>query len=328
MNRRGFVGVLAGAALLRPRVARAQPAGKVPRIGYLSVERAVPGLFHSHDPVFDGLHERGYADGRNIVIEYRYAAGKVEQLPLLAAELAALPVDLILAISTPAARAALAATRTIPIVFARVGDPVGNGLVASLARPGGNATGVTVFTAQLADKRIEALKDALPGLSRLAVLHDPIFSPRQVELTQIMAAASSRKVQVHAVDVRSPGALEQALPGIMKESPQALLVESGGWFEAEPQQIVEFALKNRLPTLYGRREYAESGGFMSCGIDYREMYRTAADYIVRILKGAQPAVTPVQEPTKIGLVINMKTAKALGLTIPPALLLRANQIFE
>jgi putative ABC transport system substrate-binding protein len=322
------VGVLAGAALFRPRVARAQPAGKVPRIGYLSVERAVPSLFHSHDAVFDGLHERGYADGRNIVIEYRYAAGKVEQLPSLAAELAALPVDLILAISTPAAQAALAATRTIPIVFARVGDPVGNGLVASLARPGGNATGVTVFSAQLADKRIEALKDAIPGLSRLAVLHDPIFSPRQVELKQIMAAASSQKVQIHAVDVRSPAALEQALPGIMKESPQALLVESGGWFEAEPQQIVEFALRNRLPALYGRREYAESGGFMSCGIDYREMYRTATDYIVRILKGALPAVTPVQGPTTIGLVINMKTAKALGLTIPPALLLRANQIFQ
>ncbi len=297
-------------------------------MGYLSIERAVPGLFHSHDAVFDGLHERGYADGRNIVIEYRYAAGKVEQLPSLAAELVALPVDLIFAVGTPAARAALAATRTIPIVFARVGDPVGNGLVASLVRPGGNATGVTVFTPQLADKRIEVLKDALPGLSRLAVLHDPILSPRQVELKQIMAAASSQKVQIHAVDVRSPAALEQALPGIMKESPQALLVESGGWFEAEPQQVVEFALRNRLPALYGRREYAESGGFMSCGIDYREMYRTAADYMVRILKGAQPAVTPVQEPTKIGLVINMKTAKALGLTIPPALLLRANQIFE
>ena len=328
MKRRDFMRGLAGAALLRPRVARAQPTEKLPRIGYLSVERAVPGLFHSHDAVFDGLHERGYADGRNIVIEYRYAAGKVAQLPSLAAELAALPVDLILAISTPAARAALAATRTIPIVFARVGDPVGNGLVASLARPGGNATGVTVFSAQLADKRIEALKDALPGLTRVAALHDPVFSPRQVELRQIIAAASSRKVQVHTVSVRSPEALEQALPDIRKAAPEALLVEAGGWFEAEPQQIVEFALRNRLPALYGRREYAESGGFMSCGIDYREMYRTAADYIVRILNGAQPAVTPVQEPTKIGLVINMKTAKALGLTIPPALLLRANQIFE
>jgi len=328
MKRRGFVCVLAGAALLRPRVARAQPAEKLPRIGYLSVERAVPGLFHSHDAVFDGLHERGYANGQNIVIEYRYAAGKIDQLPSLAAELAALPVDLILAVGTPAARAALAATRTIPIVFARVGDPVGNGLVASLARPGGNATGVTVFTAQLADKRIEALKDALPGLSRLAALHDPGFSPREIELKQIMAAASSRKVQVHAVSVRSPGALEQALPDIMKESPEVLFVESGGWFEDNPQQIVDFALKSRLPALYGRREYAETGGFMSCGIDYREMYHTAADYISRILKGAQPAVLPVQRPTKVQLVINMKTAKALGLTIPPALLLRANQIFE
>ena len=328
MKRRDFVWVIAGAALLRPRVARAQQAEKLPRIGYLSVEGAVPGLFHSHDAVFDGLHERGYADGRNIVIEYRYAAGKVEQLPSLAAGLAALPVDLILAISTPAARAALAATRTIPIVFARVGDPVRNGLVASLARPGGNATGVTVFTAQLADKRIEALKDALPGLRRLAVLHDSNFSPRQIELKQIMAAASSRKVQVHAVDVRSPAALEQALPDITKESPEALLVEAGGWFEAEPQQIVDFAFKNRLPALYGRREYAESGGLMSCGIDYREMYRTAADYIARILKGAQPALLPVQEPTKTELVINMKTAKALGLTVPITLLGRADEVIE
>ena len=285
-------------------------------------------MFHSHDSVLNGLREYGYEDGRKIVIEYRYAAGKAEQLPSLAAELAALPVDIILAVGTPAARAAIAATRTIPIVFARIGDPVGYGLVASLARPGGNATGVTVFTVALAEKRLQLLKEAALGLTRIAVLHEPNFPAGDVELRQLTAAATALKVQLHAVGVGNLAALEEVLLDIMKESPGALFVGSSILFEDNPRQIVDLARKTRLPALYIRREYAETGGTMSYGISYRDMYRAAVDYIARILKGTNPADLPVQQPTKIELVINLKTVKALGITVPQSLLLRADEVIQ
>jgi putative ABC transport system substrate-binding protein len=285
-------------------------------------------LFHSQEWVLKGLGDRGYVDGRNIVIEYRYAAGKAEQLPSLAAELAALHVDLIVAVGTPAARAAIAATKTIPIIFCRIGDPVGYGLVASLAHPGGNATGVTVFTVELAEKRIEVLKDQVPGLDRLAVIHDPTFPPGQIELKQITAAASALKIQVHAVPLREPSALEAAFPDVMRQAPQALFVGSAAWFVDKPQQIVDFALRTRLPALYVRREYAEIGGIISYGIPFRDMYRDAANYIDRVLKGAKPSDLPVLQPTRIELVINLKSARALGLTIAPPLVARADDVIE
>ena len=328
MRRREFITLLGSAAAALPLTARAQQPAKLPRMGYLSDEGATPHLFHSHDPVLGGLHERGYDDGRNIVIDYRYAAGKAEQLPSLAAELAALPVNVILAVGTPAARAAIAVTRTIPIVFARIGDPVGYGLVASLARPGGNATGVSVFVAELAEKRLQLLTEAALGHTRIAVLYELNFPPGEVELKQITAAAESLKVQVHAVGVRNLAALEEALPDLMKESPGALFVGSSVQFEDHPQQIVDLALKTRLPTLYIRREFAEIGGLISYGVSFRDQYRTAADYIARILKGANPADLPVQQPVKIELVINLKTARALDLNIPPSLLVRADEVIE
>jgi len=328
MDRRTFLGTLAGGLLAAPLAAGAQQARRSPRIGYLSDEAAAPHLFHSHDSILSGLSERSYIEGRNIVIEYRYAAGKPELLPLLATELAALPVDLILAVGTPAARAALATTRTIPVVFSRIGDPVALGLVAGLARPGGNATGVAVLTTDLGGKRLELLKNEVPGLTRVVVLHEQNFPPGELELKQLSAAAWSLQVQLHTVGVRTLAALEGILPDIMKEAPQALFVGSSGWFEDNHRLITDLALKSRLPALYVRREYAEVGGLISYGVNYREMYRTAADYIARILKGANPADLPVQQPTKIELVINLKTAKALGLTIPPSLLQRADQVIE
>jgi putative tryptophan/tyrosine transport system substrate-binding protein len=328
MQRRVFIAIVGGAAAAWPLAARGQPARKLPRIGYLSDEQAGPNLLSSHDSVLDGLRERGYADGRNVVIEYRFAAGKAEQLKSAAAELVALHVDVILAIGTPAARAAIAATKTIPIVFARIGDPVGYGLVASLARPGSNATGVGVFTAELAEKRIDLLKQAVPALTRIAVLHELNFPAGDAELAQFEAAVAPLNVNVHAVGVRSIAALDEILADIVKGAPGALFVGSSVVFENNARQLVDLALKTHLPTLYVRREYVEIGGTMSYGIRYRDMYRTAADYVTRILNGASPADLPVQLPTKIELAINLKTAKAIGFTIPPLLLVGADEVIE
>ena len=327
VKRREFITVFGG-AMIWPLLARAEQASKLPRVGYLSDEARQPSLFHSQVWILKWLGDRGYADGRNIAIEYRYAAGKPEQLPSLAAELAALHVDLIVAVGTPAAKAAIAATKTIPIIFCRIGDAVGYGLVTSLAHPGGNATGATVFTVELAEKRIEVLKDQVPGLDRLAVIHDPTFLPGQIELKQITAAASALKIQVHAVPVREPTALEAAFPDVMRWAPQALFVGSAAWHEEIPRQIVDFALRTRLPAVYIRREWAEIGGIMSYAVSYRDMYRDAAYYIDRVLKGAKPGDLPVLQPTRIELVINLKSARALGLIIAPPLVARADDVIE
>jgi putative ABC transport system substrate-binding protein len=328
LQRREFITLLGGATAAWPLAAQAQQAGKLPRVGYLSDERATLHVFHSQEWILKGLRDGGYADGRNIIMEYRYAAGKVEQLASLAAELAAFPVDIILAVGTPAARAAMVATKTIPIIFCRIGDPVGLGLVGSLARPGGNATGVSVFATELAKKRVEVLKDEVPELKRFAILHEPNFPPGEAELKEVMTAAASLNVQVYRLGVNNLAVLENSLPELMKQRPQALFVGSSGWFEDNPRQFLDFALKTRLPTLYVRREYVEMGGIMSYGIDYREMYRNAASYIIRVLKGQNPPELPVIQPTKVQLLINLKSANAIGLTITPPLLIRADEVIE
>jgi putative tryptophan/tyrosine transport system substrate-binding protein len=328
MRRRKFITLLGGAVAAWPVKAGGQPARRLPRIGYLSDEKAVPNLLSSHDVVLDRLRERGYVDGRNVVIEYRYVAGKVEQLKSAAAELVALPVEVIVAIGTPAARAAIAATKTIPIVFARIGDPVGYGLVTSLARPGGNATGVGVFTAELAEKRVDLLKQAAPGLTRIAVLHQLNFEAGDAELVQLEAVTAPQNVDVHAVGVSNIAGLEHVMEDIVKGPPGALFVGSSAMFEANPQRLVDLGLKTHLLTLYVRREYVEMGGTMSYGPSFRDMYRTAADDVARILNGASPADLPVQLPTKIELVINLKTAKMIGFTFPPLLLVGADEVIE
>jgi putative tryptophan/tyrosine transport system substrate-binding protein len=333
MRRRDFVKIIAGSAAAWPFAARAQHTGKLPRIGYLSDEPPNPNVFHSRDYILDRLHRRGYDDGRNIIVDYRYADGKAELLPSLATDLVAIPVDLIVAVGTLASRAARAATTTIPIVMARIGDPVGYGLVSSLARPGGNATAVSVFTQELAQKRLEVLKDAVPGLSRIAALYEPNFPASENELKQFMAAAPGLNAQVHPVAVGRPSFLKESSPDIVSDitskSPQALFVVSSLLFELMyPSQIVDLAFKTGLPALYVRREYVEIGGLMSYGVSYAEMCRTAADDIAKILEGEKAGELPVQLPVKIELVVNLKAAKALGITVPLPLLGRADEVIE
>jgi putative tryptophan/tyrosine transport system substrate-binding protein len=332
VRRRGFIhllgGVLASPAF-SPLVARTQQL-KIPRIGYLSDESEAPHRFNSRDSVLDALGKLGYVDRRNINIDYRFAKGKADQLPALAAELVAIPVDIIFAVGTLASKAAIAATPTIPIVFARVADPLGSKLVAGLARPGGHVTGVTVLTMDLAQKRIELLKQAVPGIQRIAVLHEQGFPPGDTELKQFAAAAEHLGVEMHSVGVRppDPAAVEAALPEIMSWSPQAFCVGSSGWLEDVYTDTLALASKSHLATLYVRREYVEAGGLMSYGANYPAMYAISVDYVSRILKGAKPADLPVQQPVKIEFVLNLKTAKALGLNFPIDLQVAADEVIE
>jgi putative tryptophan/tyrosine transport system substrate-binding protein len=326
MRRRDLIALLGSTAVIRPLAARAQQA-KIPRIGYLADE-VISDPFYSRELVLSGLRELGYLDGRNIVIEYRSSEGRDDQLPALAAELVRLHVDIILAIGTAAALAARSATQQIPIVFARAADPIASGLVSELSRPGGNITGVTSLTMELAAKRLELLKQALPGLTRVAVLFDKGFPTSDLELKQVETAAKSLDVQVHPVSVRRSADLEVAFTEIMKQSPGALFVAASPFLNDQYRRVMELVSSQHLPTLFWRREYVEAGGLMSYGTNYREMYRTSCDYIDRILKGAKPADLPVQQPTKFELVINLRTAKALGLAIPPAFLARADEVIE
>jgi putative tryptophan/tyrosine transport system substrate-binding protein len=329
MRRREFIAVLGGAAAW-PLAARAQRPQPLPQIGYLSDETEGPHPFNSYGSVLGGLHKLGYEEGRNVAIEYRYAAGRVERLPSLAAELASLPVDVIFSVGTVATKAAIAATTRIPIVFSRIGDPVRYGLAASLPRPGGNATGAALLTTDLAEKRLELLKQMVSGVRRVAVLHEQNFAPGDIELKQLIAAASLLDLQIHATGVAppQPTGLEAALPDIMNGSPGALFVGSSGWFEDVYQHTLGVASKSRLPALYVRGEYVDAGGLMSYGVNYPDMYRSAVDYVAKILKGAKPSDLPVWQPVKVELVINLRTAKALDLTVPPSLLTFAERVIE
>jgi putative ABC transport system substrate-binding protein len=329
MRRREFLTIVGGASAW-PLAARAQGPRTLPRIGYLSDETEGLHPFNSYSSVLDALRKRGYEDGRNIIIEYRYAAGRVERLPSLAAELAALPVDIIFCVGTVASKAAVAATATIPIVFSRIGDPVRYGLVAALARPGGNATGATILATDLAEKRLQLLKQMVPEATRVAVLHEQNFGPGDIELKQLVTAAPLLGLQIHAVGVAppEPSALEAALPDLIKESPEALFVASSGWFEDVYQHALGVASKTRLPAMYVRGEYVEAGGLMSYGVNFPDMFRSAVDYVAKILKGAKPSDLPVWQPVKIELVINLRTSKALNLTVPPSLLVFAERTIE
>ncbi len=308
-----------------PLAAREQ--AKIPRIGYLTDE-VIPDPFYSRELVLSGLRELGYLDGQNIVIEYRSSEGRDDQLPALAAELVRLHVDIILAIGTAAALAAKSATQQIPIVFTRAADPIASGLVIGLSRPGGNITGVTTLTMELGAKRLELLKQALPGLTRVAVLFDKDFPTTDLELKEVESAAQSLGVQVHPVGIRRSADLEAAFTEIMKQPPGALFVSASPFLNDQYRRLMELVSSHHLPTLFWRREYVEAGGLMSYGTNYREMYRTSADYLDRILRGAKPADLPVQRPTKFELIVNLKAAKALGITIPESILTRADEVIE
>jgi putative tryptophan/tyrosine transport system substrate-binding protein len=314
---------LALCSLAAALAANAQQAGKIPRIGILR-----PGS--PPDPLVEafrqGLHELGFAEGRNISIEYRWAEGREERLPGLAADLVGLKVDVILA--GAAAVAAKHATNVIPIAMPVVGDPVKLGLVASVARPGGNVTGLTSqATGELPGKWLELLKDTLPWVSHVAVLWDPAGDPSQVRTSEV--AARSLRLRLQVLKVGRPDGFETAFAEAEKKRAGALIVLGSPFFYVHRTRLVELTAKHRLPAIYAQREFVVgSGGLMSYGADFHDLFRRAATYVDKILKGAKPADLPVEQPTKFELVINLKAAKALGLTIPQSVLIRADEVIQ
>ncbi len=319
---------LAGGLLAAPLAAEAQPAGKVPRVAYLSASSAASATW-GVEAFRQGLRELGYIEGRNILIEYRWADGRFDRLPALAADLARLAVDVIVASNTPAALAARNATGTIPIVLVTSGDPVGSGLVASLARPGGNVTGLSLFsTLAMSGKQLELLKQAFPTVSHVAVLANPANPPTAGLLTETELAARPLGLRLRVVPVREPKEFDDAFAMMKNERVPALLVIADPLVNDHRGRIVAFSATNRLPAIYPYRTFVDAGGLMSYGVDLSDLSRRAATYVDRILKGAKPAELPIEQPTKFELVINLKTAKALGLTIPPSLLQRADQVIE
>jgi putative ABC transport system substrate-binding protein len=322
-RRRILAGLLL--ALAAPLAAEAQQPGKVYRIGVLSSgSPATSGAFL--DAFRQRLRELGYAEDRNVTIESRYAAAQLGRFRDLAAELVGLGVDVIVASGTQGTRAAREATSTMPIVMVSVGDAVGAGLVKSLPKPGGNITGQSFMGSELAVKGFDVLTEAFPRASRLAVLFNPEISPESTTFRALDAAARARGVRLQPVVLRRPEDLSPAFAAMNKARPNALLVFAVS--ASEQNRIVEFTAKNQLPALFGFREAVDAGGLMSFGPKLLDLWRGAANYVGKILKGAKPADLPVEQPSTFELVINLKTAKALGLTIPPSLLLRADQVIE
>ncbi len=276
-----------------------------------------------------GLRDLGYVEGQNVVIVARWAEGRFDRLPGLAAELVRENVDVIVSQVTQASLAAKNATRTIPIVMVGVGDPVGAGLVRSLSRPGGNITGTSGVAVAVVGKALQLLTEVVPRISRMAVLWNPANPVFQAQLvSETEAAAQALRVQLQFVEARSPGELDSAFRAISGQGAGAILVLSDPVFTTHRARIVELVAKTRLPAMYGIRDAAEAGGLMSYGPDYAELGRRSATYVDRILKGAKPADLPVEQPTKFELVVNLKTAKALGIAVPPSVLGRANTIIE
>jgi putative ABC transport system substrate-binding protein len=314
---------LIGTALGLSATVGAQPAGKVPRIGVIA-ERASP------DPIFEafveGLRDLGYIDGQSIVIEKRYGQGAVERYPELAAELIGLKVDVLVVGGSVAARSAKAATTSIPIVFTSVADPVAAGLVASLSRPGGNATGLSNIVAELSGKQLELLKLASPKSSRVAVLHNPLNSGPALKVTR--EAARALGLELVFLEVRQTSELPRALSMVAERRADAILALSDPVMGNSLPQLSKFALVNRLPAIYSRSEFAQEGGLLAYGPSFAASYRRAAAYVDRILKGAKPGELPVEQPTTFELAINLRTAKALGLTISPSMLQRADRVIE
>ncbi|MBR1284849.1 ABC transporter substrate-binding protein [Bradyrhizobium sp. AUGA SZCCT0177] len=329
MRRRDFMTLLVGASgVAWPFAADAQQPARIARIGYLATNLINQGLLEAFR---QGLRDLGYVEGRNVVIEYRDAQGKLEPLPALAAELVALKVDVIVASSTAAAQAAKQATAVIPIVFATVPDPVATGLVTSLARPGGNVTGLSNLNADLVGKCLEYLTQAVPRVSRVAVLWQPGAFGERTEKEMLQAAAAAARalgIQLQFVEARDPADIDKAFSEITGARADALTVLVSGMLLGERRRLVDLAGRNRLPVIYTFRELVDAGGLMSYGPSLDGLFRRAASYVDKILKGTKPADLPVEQPTKLELVINLKTAHALGLTVPPTLVARADQVIE
>ena len=330
MDRRRFLLTSLAGGLAVPLMAEAQQAAKVPRIGFLALNLA-PNP-HLHEAFRQGLRDLGYVEGRNLEIEYRDAEGKLERLPALAAELVALKVDVIVTRGgTPTALAAKQATKTLPIVFASVPDPVTDGLVTNLARPGGNITGSSNLNPELVGKCLEQLKQAVPGVTQVAVLWQPGAVGNRTETDMLKGAGVAARalgVRLQFVEARGPADFDRAFSDMTRARGRALTVLGSAMFFSERRRLVDLAAKNRLPVVNPQREFVEVGGLMSYGPDLADLFRRAATYVDKILKGAKPAALPVEQPTKFELVINLKTAKALGLTVPPSLLARADHVIE
>ena len=308
-------------------VAQAQQPTKIPRIGFLIVTS--PSDISARIEAFrQGLRELRYVEGKNIVIEYRSAEGKPDRLPAVAAELVRLKVDLIVTTGPSVTRAAKGATVTIPIVMTNDNDPVGNGFVTSLARPGGNITGLSTLAPELSGKRLELMKEIIPKLSRMAVLGTSTIPGYAQVLKEMELAARAFKVKLQYLDVLDPKDIETAFRAASKERADAVLVLTGLVFNSHRTQVVELAVKSRLPVIYISTEFVEDGGLMSYGVSQNDLARRAATYVDRILKGAKPADLPVEQPTKFELVINLKAAKQIGLTIPPNVLARADKVIR
>jgi len=327
VDRRAFISGITVSLLAAPLAAVAQPAGRVYRVGILSPGGVPdPSVATAPNLVPGALRELGYVEGRNLVVERRFADGRIDRLPQLTRELVRLQMDVILAAAEPAVQAAKDTTATIPIVMMFGGDPVARGWVASLSRPGGNITGVTtVGETALAGKRLELIKEAVPGAARIAVL--TTGAPLTDSLREARQSASALRVKLVVVEVQGTD-YDRAFAGMVAERTDALFVLPSPVLTRDRKQIIERAAKYRLPAIYEWREHAEVGGLMSYGSSIVDLSRHAAAYVDKILKGAKPGDLPIQQPTKYELVINLKTAKALGLTIPPSLLARADQVIE
>jgi putative ABC transport system substrate-binding protein len=329
MKRRAFILALGGTAATWPLAVRAQqPAGRVYRVGYLTIASREQ-TQHLIKAFEEGLRSLGYRVGENVVIEYRFADGELERLPALATGLVRLGVDVIVTGVNPNTVAAMKATTTIPIIMTNSIDPIGTGLVASLARPGGNVTGFTADTGdEIFGKRLELLKETLPNLSRVGILWNPDVAPNHSRLTSIREAAPALGMTLVPAEARGLEELEQALATMARERAQGFVVLSDGVLFNHRDQIAVMALRNRLPAASTQREYAEAGFLLTYGADFRDLFRRSAVFVDKIFKGAKPADLPVEQPTKFDLVVNLKTAKALGLTIPPTLLARADEVIE
>jgi putative ABC transport system substrate-binding protein len=329
MNRKVFGGALCAVLLvLSVSVEAQQPAAKVPRIGFLTTGGEAASALRV-EAFRQGLRELGYVEGKNIIIEYRYAEGRFERLPELADELVRLKVDVLVVSSITVARPARKVTATIPIVVAGAGDPIGSGLVASLARPGGNVTGLYQFSPELLGKRLELLKEVVPKVSRFAFLNDADAAASKSMFQGAQDAAKALGVKFQLVEVKAPNPdLEGAFRVMVKERIGALITEATPLTQFHRKKILELVEQNHIPAMHAEQEWANAGGLMSYGANRVDLYRRAATYVDKILKGAKPAELPVEQPTKFELVINLKTAKALNMTIPQSVLFRADKVIR
>jgi putative tryptophan/tyrosine transport system substrate-binding protein len=329
-SRRQVVITCGAVVLVAPLTALPQESmAKVPRIGYLQASMPQNGTTPYLEDFRQGLRELGYIEGKNVQLEIRWAEGKLERLSTLANELVRLNVDVIVAVNSPSVVAARQATRTIPIVMPLSSDPVGDGLVASLARPGGNITGLSVMSPELGQKRIELLKEAFPHLSHpVAVLWNPDYVGMAARFRQAQVVASAFGMGVRSVEIRDSRELERALETMDRERPDALLILADPLTASQRLRIVEFAAEKRLPAMYEISQFVEVGGLMSYGPNVDQIVRRAAIYVDKILKGAKPADLPIEQPATFELVINLKSAKVLGITVPQSVLLQANRVIE